>query len=47
MVSQILGHRDKEATKKYISISEKMLRTCTLAMPEITERTENHDQNEI
>ena len=47
MVSQILGHRDKEATKKYISVSEKMLRTCSLAMPEITERTEDHDQNEI
>lgn len=47
MVSQILGHRDKEATKKYISVSEKMLRACALAMPENIERTEDHDQNEI
>lgn len=34
MVARILGHKDKEATKKYISISEKMLRACPLAMPE-------------
>jgi site-specific recombinase XerD len=33
MVAQILGHKDKEATKKYISVSEKMLRACPLAMP--------------
>ena len=38
MVAQILGHKDKEATKKYISISEKMLRACPLSMPEITRK---------
>ena len=35
MVAQILGHKDKEATKKYISISENMLRACPLYMQEI------------
>jgi site-specific recombinase XerD len=42
MVAQILGHKDKEATNKYISISEKTLRACSLAMPKINEGTENH-----
>ncbi len=32
-VAQVLGHKDKEATKLYISISEKMLRACSLDMP--------------
>lgn len=36
-VAQVLGHKDKEATKLYISISEKMLRSCPLDMPELSE----------
>ena len=36
MVAQVLGHKDKEATKLYISISEKMLRSCPLDMPEFS-----------
>lgn len=36
-VAQVLGHKDKEATKLYISISEKMLRSCPLDMPEFSE----------
>ena len=47
MVAQILGHKDKEATKSYIAISERMLRECPLPMPEINERTEKNDQDEI
>ncbi len=47
MVAQILGHKDKEATKGYIAISERMLRECPLPMPEINERTEKNDQDEI
>ena len=47
MIAQILGHKNKEATKQYIDVSEKMLRSCPLAMPKINERTENHDQNGI
>lgn len=37
MVAQVLGHKDKEATKLYISISEKMLRSCPLDMPGFSE----------
>ena len=47
MVAQVLGHKDKEATKGYISISERMLRECPLPMPKIKERTEKNDQDEI
>lgn len=47
MVAQILGHKDKEATKGYISVSERMLRLCALPMPELNEREEHHDQNEV
>ncbi len=47
MVAQILGHKDKEATKGYIAISDRMLRECSLPMPEINERTEKNDKNEI
>ena len=47
MVAQILGHKDKEATKGYIAISERMLRECPLPMPEIHERMVKNDQDEI
>ena len=47
MVAQVLGHKDKEATKGYIAISERMLRECPLPMPKINERTEKNDQDEI
>lgn len=43
MVAQILGHRDIEATKRYISVSEQMLRSCPLPMPEINERVEGNE----
>lgn len=36
MVAQVLGHKDKEATKGYISVSERMLRSCPMEMPELT-----------
>lgn len=35
LVAQVLGHKDTEATKVYISTSERMLRLCPLAMPPI------------
>lgn len=47
MVAQVLGHRDKEATKGYIAVSERMLRECPLPMPEINERREKDDKDEI
>ena len=43
MVAQILGHRDIEATKRYISVSEQMLRSCPMPMPEINERAESNE----
>ena len=43
MVAQILGHKDIEATKRYISVSEQMLRSCPMPMPEINERTESNE----
>jgi site-specific recombinase XerD len=33
LVAQVLGHKDVEATKVYISTSEKLLRMCPLEMP--------------
>lgn len=47
MVAQVLGHKDKEAAKGYIAVSERMLRECPLPMPEVNERTEKNDQDEI
>lgn len=48
MVAQVLGHKDKEATKGYITISEKMLRSCAIDMPMLTGKTEVHyDKNEL
>ena len=43
MVAQILGHKDIEATKRYISVSEQMLRSCPMPMPEINERAESNE----
>lgn len=34
LVAQVLGHKDIEATKVYISSSERQLRMCPLKMPE-------------
>ena len=48
MVAQVLGHKDKEATKGYISVSEKMLRLCAMDMPVLTGTKEVHyDKNEL
>jgi site-specific recombinase XerD len=47
MVAQVLGHRDREATKGYISISERMLRKCPLDMPQLNKAEVNHDPNEV
>lgn len=47
MVAQVLGHKDKEATKGYISVSERMLRLCPLPMPELSERKVCYDQDEV
>ena len=43
MVAQILGHKDIEATKRYFSVSEQMLRSCPMPMPEINERAESNE----
>ena len=48
IVAQVLGHKDKEATKGYISVSEKMLRSCAMDMPMLTGTKEVHyDKNEL
>ena len=48
LVAQVLGHKDKEATKGYISVSEKMLRSCAMDMPMLTGTKEVHyDKNEL
>lgn len=48
MVAQVLGHKDKEATKGYITVSEKMLRSCAIDMPMLTGKMEVHyDKNEL
>ena len=48
MVAQILGHKDKEATKGYITVSEKLLRSCPMDMPVLTGKTEvRYDKNEL
>lgn len=48
MVVQILGHKDKESTKGYIIVSERLLRSCPLDMPVLTETTEvRYDKNEL
>ncbi len=38
MIAQILGHSDKEATKIYVSVSDVMLRACSLDMPPVTQK---------
>lgn len=48
IVAQVLGHKDKDATKGYISVSEKMLRSCAMDMPMLTGTKEvHHDKNEL
>ena len=48
LVAQVLGHKDKESTKGYISVSEKMLRSCTIDMPMLTGTKEvRYDKNEF
>ena len=48
MVAQVLGHKDKETTKGYITVSEKLLRSCPMDMPVLTGETEvRYDKNEL
>ena len=47
MVAQVLGHRDREATKGYISISERMLRKCPLDMPQLNKAEVSNDTDEV
>lgn len=48
MVAQVLGHKNKESTKGYISVSERLLRSCTMDMPVLTRKTEvRYDKNEL
>lgn len=47
MVAQVLGHRDKEATKGYISVSERLLRKCSLDMPQLNRVEVNDESDEV
>lgn len=48
MVAQVLGHKDKEAAKGYITVSERLLRSCPMDMPALTGKTEvRYDKNEL